>query len=264
MEVKVLKDIFVFDLDGTIVIDNKKINDNIIEKLEQLMREGHMVIFATSRSIRGVKAVLPEKFFSNILLLCNGAFAIEKEQILLSNYIEEEACIDLCNFLNANQVQYYLELGNAFYVPEYVSHPFIDMLKTEGKGEQVYTKLDDISSRVYKVAILDIVNTVLLKKLNEFCGNVQYFVHSDNTVDVVADNCSKWEMLKKLISTEEIVYNRIIAFGNDSNDIELIKNADIGVEVKSNNAELEKVADFSITDYYSESIISTIDKTMSV
>ncbi|SES78400.1 HAD-IIB family hydrolase [[Clostridium] polysaccharolyticum] len=263
MKDNLIEKIFVFDLDGTIAI-NSKIENSIIVKLNQLMKNGHMVLFATSRSIRGAKAVLPKEFINNILLLCNGAFVLEKNQIVLSNYIEQKTCINLCSFLEKYQIQYYLELGNAVYVPSYVEHPFISVLKDEGKDENIYTELFNISNKAYKISLLEPISDVVQDKLDKLCSRIQYFVHSDNTVDIVANNCSKWKMLKRFLKSKNITDYKIIAFGNDSNDIELIKNANIGISVKSNNDTLVKLADINIVDYKSESIINAINEAMKI
>ena len=71
-----MDNLFVFDLDGTIIMDNEKINPLICQALRVLHNKGEKVVFATSRSLRGVKEVLPIQLLKFPLILCDGAFAV--------------------------------------------------------------------------------------------------------------------------------------------------------------------------------------------
>lgn len=47
-----MDNLFVFDLDGTIIMNNEKINPLICQALRELHKNGEKVVFATSRSLR--------------------------------------------------------------------------------------------------------------------------------------------------------------------------------------------------------------------
>ncbi|ORN86969.1 hypothetical protein B8A12_15265, partial [Staphylococcus aureus] len=44
---------FVFDIDGTLCFDGRLIDQTIIDTLLQLQHDGHELIFASARPIRG-------------------------------------------------------------------------------------------------------------------------------------------------------------------------------------------------------------------
>lgn len=50
-----MRNMFVFDLDGTIIIDNKMLDSILYETLKSLEKREEKIVFATSRSLRGVK-----------------------------------------------------------------------------------------------------------------------------------------------------------------------------------------------------------------
>mgnify|MGYP002748347988 CR=1 FL=1 len=80
---------------------------------------------------------------------------------------------------------------------------------------------------MYKIGIVQPVRSDELKKIESIGGKIKIYQHIDKTVDIVPVNCSKWKMLQELKLSQD--RKRVIAFGNDTNDIEMIKNADIGV-----------------------------------
>ena len=66
------------------------------------------MIFATSRSLRGIKSVLPQSLWNNTLILCNGAFVLDKGKIVsayIANLKEKNLNIDeVCNLLRAKVI----------------------------------------------------------------------------------------------------------------------------------------------------------------
>ena len=50
-----MRNMFVFDLDGTIIIDNQMLDSVLYETLKSLEKRKEKIVFATSRSLRGVK-----------------------------------------------------------------------------------------------------------------------------------------------------------------------------------------------------------------
>ena len=64
---------FVFDIDGTLCFDGRLIDQTIIDTLLQLQHDGHELIFASARPIRGLLPVLPSVFHRHTLIGANGA-----------------------------------------------------------------------------------------------------------------------------------------------------------------------------------------------
>lgn len=254
-----MKDIYVFDLDGTIVIDSKKVDKQIVERLKNLQAHGASIIFATSRSLRGIRSAVPDDFSASSLILCNGAFSYVNNKILYSNAIDKTVCDSLVEILEKNKVQFYVELGTALYVPSYVAHPFFDILRKEACKENVYSDYCDIRScNTYKIAIVEKLSAEIQKSIYNSNSNIFIYKHADGSADIVSETCSKWNMLKKIL-IEENAY-RVIAFGNDNNDIELLKNADIKIAVCPVNEKVKNAADIVLNDFYADSLLQVLDR----
>ena len=63
----------------------------------------------------------------------------------------------------------------------------------------------------------------------------------------MSSEASKWTAISNLANKMNIKTENIIAFGDDTNDIEMIKNAGIGVAMGNADEQLKNIADF-ITD----------------
>ena len=252
-----MDNLFVFDLDGTIIMDNEKINPLICQALRVLHNKGEKVVFATSRSLRGVKEVLPIQLLKFPLILCNGAFAVVDGKFFSAGVISKGEYERIVCFLNKSSIPFYLDMGNELFIPAGVEHDFLTLLKQEAEGEKIIHELSEIKSNVYKIGIVQPVRSDELKKIESIGGRIRIYQHTDKTVDIVPLNCSKWKMLQELKLSQD--RKRVIAFGNDTNDIEMIKHADIGVAVCSSNKELSDEAVMQVFDNTPESLVKKIE-----
>ena len=62
------------------------------------------------------------------------------------------------------------------------------------------------------------------------------------------EKTSKWRGIELLIEHEHANMNDVITFGDGPNDVEMLKNANIGVAVKKSSEEAQKAADFICGD----------------
>jgi len=251
------KNVVIFDLDGTIIENNRLLDKRIAEKINELEKEDNKVIFATSRSLRGIKSVLPCNLWKNTLILCNGAFVMDKGKVILSNYVDEKECVMLISYLCNRQVQFYGELGKALYVPGYVTHDLMNCILDEAQEEMVYSDYKEIQSRVYKLAIMENLREAEFRKMSKALRTLKLYCHSDGSFDIVGQGVSKWEAFSKLCIRSQ--YKKVIAFGNDRNDIDMLYNADIGVAVCTEDEKVLEVSDKRIYSFMPNAIIDTLN-----
>lgn len=226
--------IFVFDLDGTLLV-NDVLSSQMLHLLQKA-NEKHILVFATSRSLRGIQSVLPDTLLNDsIQILCNGAFAIFHDKQICSTTISLNDLEKFYSTLNSHKIQYYFELGNRFYVPPYGKHSFYNQLKSEAPNELLTNLTDDNKRSVYKISILDKLDSNNIEILNDLSPTLQYYKYSDGTIDIISSNVSKWTCLKNIQKT---LFNKefeTIAFGNDSNDYDMLNSATLSFAIDSNH-----------------------------
>ena len=70
---------FVFDLDGTICFKGRPVSDELLKALEELVAQGHEVIFASARPIRDLLPVLHERVHHYPMIGGNGSMVAAGE-----------------------------------------------------------------------------------------------------------------------------------------------------------------------------------------
>ena len=141
---------FIFDLDGTIIFNNKILSRCLCEKFEDMIKLGHKLIFATARSIRGVKKVLPEFLYQHPVIFCNGAFAFHGMDLVYSCPIDSDLAKDIVRFLDENGLLYVVEFGDAYYHPK-LEHEYFKVLRSEAQNELIHSISDIENRNIYKI-----------------------------------------------------------------------------------------------------------------
>lgn len=252
-----LKKVFVFDIDGTIIEKNEPVNQLMIETFKKIVANGHTVIFATARSLRGVAYVLPKWCLERTIIYCNGAFAENKRNLIYSNTIHANTTMDILKFIDKYDIPYYVELGDSYYHPKNCNHSFYDVLKMEGPNELLIDKNELFNKLIYKIVILETKNKKYINTIGKNFDDVKLYNHSNGTIDIVKKDCSKWNALSNVLS-ESLHSSNIISFGNDINDYELFINSTFKVAINPQNEQLRRVANKIIPTYDLSAIKETI------
>ena len=59
--------VFVFDLDGTLLLKHYKISKNMVEVINKLDKKGHTVIFASGRMLVSIRKIIAKHFERDFL-----------------------------------------------------------------------------------------------------------------------------------------------------------------------------------------------------
>lgn len=249
------KMVFVFDIDGTIIEKNEPISSMANEIFNKVISSGNILFFATARSIRGVKKVLPKWCFDYNIIYCNGAFSTLNRNLIFSDPIKSNNIEHILNLLIRYNIVYYIEFGDCYYHEKRFQNSFFNILKDEAPNELLKSKLDFANKPIYKIVLLSNMTDEFIRELKELNMAVKLYFHSDGSIDIVSNTCSKWNALSNILNDD---YN-IISFGNDINDYELLKNSFFSVAVQPKNNELIPVANKIITKFNLNDIRDIVD-----
>jgi len=218
---------FVFDIDGTICFDGQSIPDEIIDSIKEVIASGHRVIFASARPIRDLLPVLPDEFRNNLLIGANGAMVSDNSEVKIINTINSEDTEFIFELITKYQLSYVVD-SDWNYASQIAEDNFMyGQIDIGNFARQV--PLSMIETPV-KVILLDL-NDDLLSEISELLSsNTDLAVVGhigEGDLNITANEVNKYSTLTKMGITD------YIAFGNDTNDIEMLRHAQSWIWITS-------------------------------
>lgn len=235
--------IIVLDLDGTTLRKDKTVSTHTIEVLKKCNEKGIKILFATARPPRDAYKYVPVELRSNPIISYNGACIINsKKEVLYSKEMDRESILQLLKVCKENGYNNLcLEINDKLYSN-------FDTKEFFGDAPTEIVDLENIPyDSVYKCIICS-KEAIKEELLDEFPQDCKGIITDDGTLcQIMHRDVSKWTSIKALIENMGIKSNEVIAFGDDYNDVDMLKYAGIGVAMGNAQEDVKDIADF-VTD----------------
>ena len=229
------------DLDRTLLRSDKTISDYTVHVLEQCCARGIKVAFATARKESAAKrftdAILPDAavFSGGAVVRCGDA-------TVYSCAIPQQTADHLLRSCLGSSavVRIIVETVAGDYLVNFSYDPNSPHWKDYGGG--TYSDFSQgVSCDVYKM-IIECKNEKAAYQISEQHSDVDVIGFAgENWFQLHNKNASKWNGIKHLIAHIGISAAEVAAFGDDYNDIEMLRNSGTGIAV-SNALEKAKAA----------------------
>lgn len=230
--------LYAFDLDGTLLNSNKKISLDMLNMLGKIKEDNNILVFATARPPRDTLKLIPKEFHNEYIICYNGGFIKKGKQIIKSNVIDKDQIENIINLLIENNLNNIcLEIEDKLYSNFKVEDYF---------GNTAYQIVDFKSmdkSKVSKIIVCDNnISNKIINKLPKSCVGI--ITDDKSLLQIMESNVSKWNSISYIMDNLDISKEDVISFGNDNNDIDMIKNSGIGVAMANSTEQLKNIADF--------------------
>ena len=240
-----VKTLYVSDLDGTLLGSNGELSQKSADIINSLIEKGMNFTVATARSASSAKLLLEKLNLKIPAVMMNGVFLTDikaKEHKYVCPMKKDTAERIIKAFQNGGRPPFVYSFKDGNIECEYTA------LKTDYEREfakvrkQLYYRFDKVenynigdNNTVYINGMDDkeIIDAVIAglngiegikysNYLDTYSGN-KYFL------EVYSEKAGKWNTIKKL--KEMYGFEKIVAFGDNGNDVEMLKNADLAVAV---------------------------------
>ncbi|WP_457511794.1 HAD hydrolase family protein [Streptomyces sp. TE33382] len=212
----------VFDIDGTLCFDGRTIDSRILAALEDCERAGHQLVFASARPVRDLLPVLDGAFPTATLIGGNGSL------VSVGGRVQPRAAF------GAGELDKLLAEVERFRAGYLADGPW-DYAYTGPTDHPIRSRVDQgrLARRVeladlpavVKFLVVDATDMAALAEAGRQLGMTVNHHLDEAIIDFAPGTTNKWEALTSLGIDQ---YN---AFGNDINDLDLLRNGRHSVRV---------------------------------
>ncbi|PYZ97432.1 phosphatase [Alteribacter lacisalsi] len=238
------------DLDGTLLTDNKTISRRNAAALAKARELGHEVVIATGRPYRASAQYYRELFLQTPIVNFNGAFVHSPKDRSFENShrpLDEETAKTIIRTCEAFQVKNIMvEVMDDFYL-RHLNRGFADAF-TLGTSPVDYGNLekllnaDPTSILIHPEEGQEKELTALLNDAHAEATEQRNWGAPWNVIEIVRGGVNKAAGLSKVAAHLDIPKDRIIAFGDEDNDLEMIDYAGTGVAMGNAIDPLKSIA----------------------
>ncbi|MER5353699.1 HAD family hydrolase [Kitasatospora sp. NPDC002551] len=222
----------VFDIDGTLCFDGRTIDRRILAAVEACERAGHQLVFASARPVRDLLPVLDGAFPAATLIGGNGSLVSVGGRVRARAAFEPDGLGKLLVEAERFRAGYLADGPWDYAYTGPAGHPILGRVDQARLARRV--DLADLPA-VVKFLVVDATDPAALAEAGRVLGMTVNHHADESIVDFAPGATNKWEALTSL-GIEE--YN---AFGNDVNDLDLLRHACHAVRVGAHPA-LDAVA----------------------
>lgn len=240
------------DLDGTLLTDKKIISEKTKATILKAKKDGHIVVIATGRPHRASIEFYHQLGLDTPMVNFNGALihhpTDQKWDALHSPLPNRTAkkIIETCYELDVNNIL--AEIGDEIYLDRY-DKELIDIFHAAGQDHplnigsiKANLKEDPTSLLIHPKP--DHINTLRNELDAQHAAVIEHRKWGApwHVIEIVRKGMNKAVGLKKIAHYYHIPQDRVIAFGDEDNDLEMIEYAGVGVAMGNGIEELKTLA----------------------
>jgi len=248
--------LIITDLDNTLLRNDKNISEYTVKVFEKCRKKGYLISFASARSEpameRFIKAIKPDIIVSN-----GGAIIRVAGEVIYKNIMSEQdvsKILKMCRRFTNGKGLITLDCDTGYYCSFVPNDP-------DRYNGYVFSDFENFKTPAYKISA-ELKNDEWGKEIIRACpGCTLIRFTGEKWCRFAANGSDKETALRILASHLGIDCSDIIAFGDDTNDLGMLKLAGTSVAVSNAIDEVKEVADY-ITDSNDQDGVARFLETM--
>lgn len=249
--------LIVTDLDNTLLRSDKSISPYTVQVLEACRAKGYCIAFATARAesamARQIAAVKPEIIISN-----GGAIISVGGEIIYKNLISAETAaviVRMCRQFTDNNGLITADCDDGYYCNFVPRDP-------DRRAAHTYSDFADFAVPAYKITA-ELECEAWAREICRVCPACTVINFTgENWRRFAAKNSDKATALQILVDYIGVELTDVIAFGDDWNDLGMLKLAGAAVAVSNAIDEVKAIAD-DVTDSHDDDGVAVwLEKTI--
>lgn len=237
--------LIVFDMDKTLLNDDGKISDKTLSTLRNLKKCGYKLAIASGRNHFLVKIDEFNEDLIDYYICSNGSIIFDNEfNLIFKASISNETLeklVDICvnnnisllfNFLDGSYVY-----NNYKRIEDMILHWVggIENLHDETIFKKHHKTENAFSGMIENAYDMEIFNSV---------PNIGYDLIFEDKYDIFVKGINKLTGIEKICEIINVPLNEVMAFGDNHNDYEMIKNVGVGISMRNGIDKIKSVAKY--------------------
>lgn len=258
-----------FDIDGTLISHERGILESTIKALNKLKENGHKIFINTGRSLAEVGKGFDRLGFDGFVCAA-GSYVKIGDKVVYQRTIDADSIDELVELLNNLKIGFGLEGDEFTYFSEEVYQGYrlrvyeaIDKITKEEKREYepyhfmiqpaFVRKMEDYYENRTNINKLLIYSGSRSQNelLNDKLSNDYHLIIYDTFAELLNAGINKATGIREVIKHYGAKMEDTIALGDSLNDLDMIKEAQIGIAMGNSSDEVKAVADL-VTDHVHE------------
>ena len=246
--------VVVTDVDGTLLNSQGKLSEFSRKVIKEYLARGGDLIFATGKLFKTIHPLCREFSLCLKQIAANGAVLVDplNNHTTVLSQLDTATMRKIIDILQKQGIEFVIYEPERIYFKERnVSSTNLDLIVAGGEDPPL--SIPDYTSWNWRhpLKILSFVNRdetflekIVRKEIKEICKQVEIIRTTPYFLEFLKRGTSKFNALKVILKEIEVNLTQVVAFGDNENDLELMKKSGIGVAVSNASPEVKKVADF--------------------
>ena len=246
--------LWISDIDGTLLNYDGTTTPEMLEVIEKVNKSETKLVLATGRMFMGAN-YQAKKFNLKTPVVCyQGAVVRDEHEVLWQSTVDNDLALEVIDYLRKKNIHTHVYNDDILFIEDDNKRIMDTYCNGRGTTYTVLGSFDDIKlTNVSKIlAVIEdktLMDEVKLELQEKYKGIFAVVQSSTTYLEITNINASKGNALNFLKDYWGLTTDEVFASGDQDNDIDMIKNAGIGVCVGDNSEELKKIA-----NYYCKSV----------
>ena len=247
-----MKGFVFFDLDGTLLNGESKVDVATAEAIQTLKGNGYEPFIATGRSPAETRDIMESANIHSGIFM-NGQVVLYQEQIIYSSQIPTETVEKFHQMVKED----------GYGLTAYNHEQFYLVASSEGAKDAygfIHTNPPALKEDFYQENPVNMLLFICLppaeEKYNEAFPHLDFLRNTPYSVDVITKGNSKAEGIKRFLEYLNQEDAKTFAFGDGPNDIEMLQAVQHPVAMGNALPILKEIAEFITTDNTDNGIVN--------
>ncbi|MCH4888229.1 HAD family hydrolase [Acidaminobacter sp. JC074] len=226
------------DLDGTLFNDQDQVSKRNMTAIKSCHQNNIETVVATGRPPRFTFGRVPEDLLGGYCICYNGAMIFYNQSIIHEINMDDKLVKEIIQMVETMDVSIKVSIESNDKI--YCNFNLRDLWPKID-----YEPIENIDyKKVCKILIMN-QESLDYDKLQKQFGHLCNMIQTDHgrLIEIMPMGVSKYDAIKWVADKEAICIKEIIAFGDDLNDLEILKGVGLGVAMENGHTKLKEVAD---------------------